>query len=379
MTERFEHGGNLRQAMRNGATAQNLLDFSANINPLGLSPSVRSAIEENISDIIHYPDAQGVDLKEAISKAYNIQVPEITLGNGAVELIYVLCHVLRPQRVFIPAPTFSEYERAARAVGAQIHHHMLSSEKEFHLDLSNFSQELRENDMVFIGNPNNPTGTLLDVSEIENIVKAAKELHAFVIVDESFLDFLEDRKAYTAKHLIGTYDNLLVLHSLTKFYAIPGLRLGFSVTNATLTRRLHAAKDPWNVNSLSHCAGIAALKDLQYQQNSRRFLSEEKKNFFEALKNLPYIKPYPPTVNFILLNISATKLKSQRLQTLFLNEGILIRDCANYPGLSEEYVRFAVKAAAENKRLIIILKKILAGGENDKNYFNSSRADEVES
>jgi len=364
MEKVFDHGGNVHKFLRETiAKDTNYFDFSANINPLGLSQSISSSIKDNINRIIHYPDVDGYDLKNIISQYYHTSYNYLTLGNGAVELLYILCNLLQPKNALILAPSFSEYERAARAAKAKIEYYYLKEHENFTLDIENLILSIKQHDILFIGNPNNPTGTLLTSNDIEKIVSQAKENNCFVVVDESFIDFLPDSEKYTSRHLVKYFDNLLVLHSLTKFYAIPGLRLGFAITNSKLTKSLHKVKDPWNVNALAQTAGIAALKDLKYQENSRAFMVQEIDFFYESLKTITKIKVYKPTVNFILANIESSTLNSAELKSIFLNENILIRDCSNYPGLSEYYVRFAIKNHDENVFLIKGLKKILTDGK----------------
>lgn len=364
MEEVFEHGGNIHKFLReNTRETVNCFDFSANINPLGLSQSVSSSIKDTIHSIIHYPDVDGYELKNTISQYYHTSYDCLTLGNGAVELLYILCNLIQPKNALILAPSFSEYERAARAAKAKIEYYYLKEHENFNLNIKDFILTLEKNDVLFIGNPNNPTGTILTSKDIEKIVYHAKKNNCFVVVDESFIDFLPDSEKYTARHLVEKFDNLLVLHSLTKFYAIPGLRLGFAMTNSNLTKSLHQVKDPWNVNVLAQTAGVAALKDLKYQENSRAFMVQELEFFYENLKNLTNIKVYKPTVNFILANIEKSTLKAAKLKSILLNENILIRDCTNYPGLSEYYVRFAIKQHNENIFLIETLKKALMDGK----------------
>lgn len=362
MEKVFEHGGNVHKFLRENMT-KNCFDFSANINPLGLSQSVSSSIKNNINHIIHYPDVDGYELKNTISQYYHTSYNYLTLGNGAVELLYILCNLLQPKNALILAPSFSEYERAARSVKAKIEYYYLEEQDNFVLDMENFVLSIKQKDILFIGNPNNPTGTILTSNSIEKIISQAKKNNCFVVVDESFIDFLPDSEKYTSRHLVKRFDNLLVLHSLTKFYAIPGLRLGFAITNSKLTKSLHQVKDPWNVNSLAQTAGIAALKDLKYQENSRNFMQYEVEFFYESLKAINTIKAYKPTVNFILVNIEESTLQAKKLKELLLEQSILIRDCSNYPGLSAYFVRFAIKRHDENILLIETLKKILMDGK----------------
>ncbi|WP_378956288.1 threonine-phosphate decarboxylase CobD [Pelosinus sp. sgz500959] len=359
-----KHGGNLYAAMRQkGGSLNEILDFSANINPLGLSEQIRQTLYASLESIIHYPDVQGHALKQELSHYYHVKQEQITLGNGAVELMYVLCHMLKPKRVLVTAPTFSEYESAARASGAAIEYFYLNAADDFTIDIQGIAQQLPAIDIVFICNPNNPTGKLLSNGQIEELVAMAKVHQTYVVVDESFLDFLLDDHTYTCRSLLEKYNNLIILHSLTKFYAIPGLRLGFSLTNPELTNRLHAGKDPWNVNTLAQNAGVAALRDEEYQHKSKEFIKKVNMDLYHSLLTIPGLKPYKPSVNFILINIKDTNLIAEELRQALAAHNILIRDCSNYPGLSPDYIRIAVKSPEQNHKLIAALQQIIGGIE----------------
>lgn len=354
------HGGNLYAAIRKrGGSFNEILDFSANINPLGLSETIRQALHNSLESIIHYPDAQGHALKQGISQHYQVAENSITMGNGAVELMYILCHIIKPTKVLVTAPTFSEYESAAKASGAGIEYLYLHPENNFVIDIQEMSKQLATVDIAFICNPNNPTGTLLTHSQIEEVLRVAKQHNTYVVVDESFMDFLITDQTYTCRQLLPKYSNLIILHSLTKFYAIPGLRLGFSLTNPQLTKLLHLGKDPWNVNTLAQSAGVAALQDHSYQLQGKEFLEKVKIDFYESLQTIPGFHPYLPSVNFILVNIKNTGLTSTELVNTMASHNILIRDCSNYPGLSSEYIRVAVKRPEQNILLINTLKKAI--------------------
>ncbi|MCE5286462.1 MAG: threonine-phosphate decarboxylase CobD [Pelosinus sp.] len=359
----FEHGGNVHAVWREQKNiSEPLCDFSANINPLGLSGSVRQAILAGVENIVHYPDPKAAELKYAISSFYQVAEASITLGNGAVEPIYILCQILRPRSVLITAPTFSEYERAALASGAEIQVLDLAAEEDFFIDPAKIISRLSTVDMVFIANPNNPTGTLMPSGQLETVIAAAAKTDTLVVVDESFIDFLADGQQYTVKPLLAEYSNLVILQSMTKFYAIPGLRLGFVMASVEITRRLDLAKDPWNVNSLAQAAGIAALADRDYQQASIAYMAEANIALYQALNVLPGIKAFKPSVNFMLLDIKDTGLTAAKLCELSAARNILLRDCSNYRGLSNQYIRTAVKRTEDNTRLVKVLNKITQEG-----------------
>lgn len=362
----FEHGGNLHKAARiNRLAFAELLDFSANINPLGLPASVKKTLQEEFEHVIHYPDAEAKALKETISQHYGVKEEYITAGNGAVEILYILCHMLKPKHVLIPAPTFSEYERSAKSAGAVIHYFYTNAQDGFVLNVDQLIPQIADVDILFLGNPNNPTGTLLLQEDIERVLKTAAAHNTMVVIDESFIDFLPDDRQFTCRHLISRYSNLIVIHSLTKFYAIPGLRLGFSLTNGNLTQLFHSGKDPWNVNLLAQSAGIAALNDKEYQTASRAYMEQAKAVFYSQLRSISNVEPYPPAVNFILADIQKTGMTAKQLCSRMTKYHILVRDCSNYPGLSSSYIRLAVKKSVQNAVLLQALKASIEDGKSD--------------
>ena len=356
--QKFEHGGDIKSVIREN-NLNEIMDFSANINPYGLSSNIKNAILADLDNIIHYPQPNAEDLRKKIGEIYNIASDKIIVGNGAVEIIYTLCHILKPKNALIISQGFSEYERAARSAGADIHYAMLDEKLDFNSPMRDIIVNIKGNDLLFIGNPNNPTGTLYMLEDMELLIEHAENNGCFVVVDESFMDFIKTSEAFSVLPLVEKYHNLLVLHSLTKFYAIPGLRLGFAATDHEVLDPLYAAKDIWNVNSLAQTAGMAALDDKKYQRRSRTYTRTEINYLYEELSTLDKLKVYEPTVNFILVNISKTGFTATQLREKLLKYNIIIRNCANYPGLDENYVRFAVRRREENDELVDALTEIL--------------------
>lgn len=357
--QKFEHGGDLNK-IKNEQNLMQIIDFSANINPYGLSKKVKEAIMQHIDEIVHYPEPNARQLCEKIAEKYSIESDKIIVGNGAVEFLYILCHILKPQNALIVSPGFSEYERAARAAGANINYVMLDEKQDFNSPMRNLIVNIKGNDILFIGNPNNPTGTLYTVEDMELLIEHAENNGCFVVVDESFMDFIKTSEAFSVLPLVNKYHNLLVLHSLTKFYALPGLRLGFAATDHEVLDPLYEAKDPWNVNSLAQAAGLEALADNVYERRGRTYTRTEINYLYEELCTFEKLKVYEPTVNFILINISGTNMKSSEFKAKLLKYNIAIRDCANYPGLDDNFIRVAVRTREENDELIDALTEILA-------------------
>lgn len=354
--KRYEHGGNIYEAAPLGGW----LDFSANINPLGLAPGVKEAVRSSIDGVVHYPDPAARELREAIASYYGINAEAVIPGNGAAELIYLFFQVIRPRCVLIPVPSFSDYERAALASGAEILPFPLPAERDFAVDWERLTPHLTQVDAVVLGNPNNPTGTVLSRAGLTSFLQAAERCGVYVMVDESFLDFLPDGgDSVSLKRLTSTYPHLFVVTSMTKFFAIPGLRLGFGVAGEPLRHRLNAAKDVWNVSLPAQKAGVAAVKERSYQEESRVVVSRERAYLTEAIRHWRGIRVIPGCVNFLLLDVKGTGRTGSDITAAFRGRGILVRDCSNYPGLTPYFIRIAVRSHEENSKFIEIGDQIL--------------------
>lgn len=335
--EKFEHGGQIYNA---DGTVGDWLDFSANINPLGVSEKIRNTIIENLDGIKNYPDTNATELKAAISQRYKVAVENLVLLNGAAEFFYLYLNVTRPRKILIPVPSFSEYERAARAINAEIEYIFTRAEDNFEL---NFAQNFSA-DLMILGRPNNPTGNLISVDALKKISASTK-----ILVDESFIDFLD---AESARQFVS--EKISVVQSLTKIFAIPGLRLGFAVVEKNLAAKLNAAKDVWNVNFLAQKAGVAALSDEKFLADTKNWLRTEQKYFVENLKKLRGVQVFEPTANFVLLKFETVEAAESVLKKLHQNK-ILLRSCENFAGLDGRYLRSAIRTRAENLKLLEVL------------------------
>lgn len=336
--KKFEHGGQIYNA---DGTAGDWLDFSANINPLGVSEKIRTAIIENIDGVKNYPDPNATELKAAISQRYKISAENLVLLNGAAEFFYLYLNVTRPRKILIPVPSFSEYERAARACNAEVEYIFIRAEENFEI---NFAQDFTA-DLIILGRPNNPTGNLISLDDIKKISAATK-----ILIDESFIDFLD---VESARQLVS--EKISVVQSLTKIFAIPGLRLGFAVVEKNLAEKLNAAKDVWNVNFLAQKAGVAALSDEKFLADTKNWLRSEQKFFVENLKKLQGVKIFEPTANFVLMKFETSELAKFTLEKL-RQKKILLRSCENFAGLDGRYLRCAIRSHAENLKLFEALE-----------------------
>ena len=337
--QKFEHGGQVYNA---DGTTGDFLDFSANINPLGISEKIRAAIIENLDGVKNYPDPNATELKAAISQRYKVSPDNLILLNGAAEFFYLYLNVTRPQKVLIPVPSFSEYERAARAINAEINFFYTRADENFSVDIKKLLAQ--DSDLIILGRPNNPTGNLISLDELKKLSAAAN-----ILVDESFIDFL---KVESARNLVS--EKFTVVQSLTKIFAIPGLRLGFAVAEKNLAAKLNAAKDIWNVNFLAQKAGVAALSDEKFFSDTRNWLQAEKKFFVERLKKIPRLQVFEPTANFVLLKFDTAEIAQSVLKKL-RQEKILLRSCENFAGLDARFLRSAIRTRAENLKLLEVL------------------------
>lgn len=358
-----QHGGKLLAAAEKyNLDPREIIDFSSNINFLGPPVQIITAIQNNLEQIKNYPEINSKSLKKLIAAEHELKMGQITVGNGAAELLYQLTKVKRPQKVMIVNPTFSEYKLAAESVQAEIINYQLKPENDFSFDLKKLQQNLSsELEILFICNPNNPTAQLSKKAELEVLISEAADLGIMVVVDEAFIDFTADAEKYSVVSLLNDYQNLLVLKSLTKLFAIPGLRLGYALTNENLSQKLNNNRDPWSVNYFAQLAGsiiFSGKKEIfQYIKESKEKIAEEREYLYNNLKEIKNLKPFKPSANYIFIDISAADYQAAELKSKLLQKAVLIRNCDSYPGLKNNYIRIAVKDRKSNDILLELLKK----------------------
>ena len=353
MTER--HGGNLRKlALASGKPAGEILDFSANINPLGPPEGFREWISARTGDLVHYPDPDCTDLVRAFAERYRVAKEEILMGNGSMEHLYLLPQLLGKGRALIPVPAYVDYERAAELAGLAVERLPLREEEGFAPDLAAIAAALLGDEIVFLGRPNNPTGHLIPAAALRDL--ASSHPQTVFISDEAFADFAPETETLIAS---GRPANIIVLKSLTKFFAMPGLRLGGVVAAPEWIRRLRDRTPPWSVNTLAQAVGAAALRDTAYAEETLRFVRDRREELFAALQALPGLAVYPGTANFLLLRSDRGELDAPEIARRLLADGIAIRDCSNFTGLDRRFFRIAVRTERENDRLVGALRKVL--------------------
>ncbi len=344
-TSEYGHGGNVRAvADAKGVGVNQLLDFSANINPLGPPDWLRSCLSRAMDDIVHYPDPSASPLRELIARKYRVDTDRVLVANGSTELLYHLPRVLGCRRAVIPVPCYIDYLKVVELEGMETITLELSETDNFSLDMDLLGKTIKDGDLVIIGSPANPTGVLSSAAAILDI--AGRYPGVSFVIDEAFLDFIIDARSVAGK---GT--NIISLHSLTKFYAIPGLRLGYGVFPASVSEKMRKILPPWSVNNLAQEVGKRALGDTAYQEKSRDYILRCRTRFEEQLKTFTALKVFPAAANYILLRLYGN-IGVQELQRRLESQNILIRDCCNYQGLDSNFFRVAVRTESENKKLI---------------------------
>ena len=378
------HGGNIYKVFRE-KNIKEILDYSSNINPYGIPESLKKRITENLEIFERYPDPDYVELREKLAHLNKVDMSDIVLGNGATEIIFLFMKVINPKKILIVSPTFGEYERAVKAVGTsrnsidlscsddnknienkkiEIEYFELKESDDFKLNIGNLKNELENKyDLLIICNPNNPTGKFLKLAQTEEILKECNKYDTKLFIDEAFIEFLADGMKESIINTEENKKNLFVTRAFTKFFAIPGLRLGYGMYfDKELEKKISEKKEPWSVNNFAEMAGLTVLDDAEYIEKTLKWIAEEKIYMYEKLNKISGMKVYETEVNFITGKIDE-KLFSEGVNVKILREkmleqGILIRDASNFKFLDERFFRLAIKDRESNDRVIKVLKGI---------------------
>ncbi|MHB1348160.1 MAG: threonine-phosphate decarboxylase CobD [Candidatus Humimicrobiaceae bacterium] len=348
------HGGNLREINdRYGKKPYEVLDFSANINPLGFPPYLKELVFNSFENVSNYPDPESRLLKKKISSILLLSEESIIPGNGSDELMFLALRALSPKKVLIPAPSYIEYEHAAHAAGASCSFIKAKARNGFKISVANINKKLAGTELLLICNPNNPTGFLMEREKVLFLAKELQNLNAFLIIDEAFIDFLENPGDFTLIPFLKKFKNIIILRSLTKFFAVPGLRIGYAAADPLIIRNMEKLQQTWPLNCFAQIAGKAVLEDKDFIIKSREYILSERLRFYSRLSEIKWLKPFKPTANFILCSIKFHGLQSSELLDFLIKEhNILIRDCSNFRGLEKNYFRLAVKSSEDNDKLI---------------------------
>ena len=340
------HGGDIYRP-------PDMIDFSSNCNPFGPPQRVQDAICWAAGQIGHYPDVQCSLLRDALSVKLHVPGAWIFFGNGAAEVIFAAVTVLKPKKALLPAPTFAEYAQALETVGCEIQYEQTAEADGFALPMD-FAEQITEDiDMVFLCNPNNPTGNLLSREETERVIQRAGALGCTVVLDECFLDFVENPDEFSMLGELAAYPHVILLKAFTKLYAMAGVRLGYGISsNPAIIEKLERSVQPWNVSSLAQAAGLAALAEDAYVRESLTTLRAERAYLLQALEKLG-CRTYASQANYIFFRGETT------LGEKLCAAGFLVRDCSNYAGLGKGYYRVAVRLHEDNVKLVQALAHIL--------------------
>lgn len=345
----YVHGGDIY-------TYGDVLDFSVNVNPYGPSEEVLEAAKRSMDEVNLYPDSQCRRLRKRLAEKKSLPEEYFLFGNGAAELFFSVVLAEKPKKALLPIPAFAEYEQALRTVDCEIIYHELKRENNFALTES-FLEELTEDiDLVFLCSPSNPSGQVIEPKLMEQILTRCEEKKIRLVLDECFIEFLEESEMYTMENKLKDYSCLLLVQAFTKIYGIPGLRLGYAMTSdGELKERMQQVCQPWNVSVPAQAAGVEALTEREEQrvQKTRKNIVEEKTRIEEKMTELG-IEFVPTKANFILLHSEISLFKQ------LLEQGILIRDCENYRGLSKGWYRIAVRTKEENEMLLHALERVVS-------------------
>jgi len=359
MSNTFEHGGTIFAVARElGIQPEELLDFSASINPLGPPTGVWPAMEAAYRRVGHYPDTGCSELRVALAAKHGLTPAQVTLGNGSTELIHLIPRLERfaGRRALLVAPTFSEYGHGLELAGWRYDHLGLSPADGFSLDLPRLQEALgRGYDLLYLCNPGNPTGRLYGRDEVARLLDICAVAGTFCVLDEAFMDFSEGESAVP---LLAENERLLILRSMTKFYGFPGIRLGYALGPAEIVAELERLRPPWSVGTLAQAAGIAALADREHGERTVALVAGERQRLQEGLAEIAWLRVYPGAANYLLVAIIAGPTAGELRQEL-LDQRILIRDCGNFVGLDGSFFRVAVRTREENGRLLQGVRQLL--------------------
>lgn len=353
---KYTHGGdiyadNKYKSVKNGE----LLDFSANINPLGIPAEVKQALHSAVANCEYYPDPFCRRLVQGLAKEHHLREEHIYIGNGASDVLFRLVAGLRPRKALLCAPTFSDYEKALRTVTCEIYYYNLQKNNEFNLDEAYLEQLEQGLDLAVLCNPNNPTGQTVDRGLLQRILEKCRRYGIKLLVDECFLDFVQEADGLSLVKELKFYPNLIILKAFTKTYAIPGVRLGYCLCGDTEIPQLcRISGQDWNVSVLAQAAGLAALREKDYLRESLAYIEREKEYLKKELAALK-IRVYGSAANYLFIEVPELPELAAETEKY----GIILRDCANYRGLGRGFFRLAVRKRQDNEKLIRVLKDIV--------------------
>lgn len=356
------HGSDLEKIEQVfGIKKDDIVSFSANVNPLGISGKLREVLSQHLDAITKYPDREYTKLRKCIADYTGAQMENIIMGNGSTELISLFIQTNHPKKAMILGPTYSEYERDINLGGGSCLYYPLKEKNDFHLNVDDLCSNLHDDlDLLVLCNPNNPTSTAITRKEMRQILDTCLQHGIFVMVDETYVEFAPDEKNITSVKLTNYYTNLIILRGTSKFFASPGLRLGYAITgNRDIAKEINTRKDPWTINSLAEIAGQIMFQDEEYIRATKELIFSERERIFRELSSWDTVKVYPAQANFMLMKILDEKVDADILFDHCIRKGLMIRNCSTFPFLDSQYARFCFMHPADNDRLLEAFREVL--------------------
>lgn len=341
-------------AKQYGIPKEHIVSFSANVNPLGLSPKLRQGLMDSIDKVMSYPDRDYTELRASIGCYCGADPDQILVGGGATEIISLFIKNIAPKKAMLINPTYSEYAREIALEGGELVSYQLLPENEFLINLDDLCGKLDASfDLLILCNPNNPTSSAVHQGDMRRLLAHCRKNGIYVMVDETYAEFAPDLADITSIPLIGEFDNLLVLRGVSKFFAAPGLRLGYGMTSNTgVLDYIRSTKNPWTLNSLAAAAGCAMFEDGDYIARTKDFTHREMARLCGILRQEENLHVYEPSANFVLLRILKEGVTSGVVFEHCIRKGLMLRDCSSFPGLGENHVRFCLNLPEQNDKLV---------------------------
>ena len=328
-----------------------LIDYSSNINPLGPPKGLKDVILDSLGALTTYPDIKYRNLKQSISKYLKCEKENVLVGNGAVEIINNF--IIPANRVIVVQPSFSEYEKRAIANGKEVV--KTNYADDFSIDLDSLN-EIQKDDLLILGNPNNPTGLRIPKDELMNIYNLVRYQGGFLLLDEAFFEFCPEDYDSIKIFKEFNYENIGIIRAATKFFALPGIRLGYGCTSSKKCEEIKKIEQPWSVNSFADAAGQFIFKDEEYIKESKRYIEEERNFLLNELSKIEGISVYNTSTNYILIKL--LNWKQENIFNFFLKNGILIRKCTSFEGLDTDHIRIAIKDRENNLKLLEVFSTV---------------------
>ena len=357
------HGSDLEKIEQiYGIKKEEIVSFSANVNPLGLSSQLKTSLAEHLDAITSYPDREYTALRKVIAAYCDTEYDRIIVGNGSTELISLFIQIEHPSKAMIIGPTYSEYEREVSLGGGTSLYFPLKENADFQLNLEKLEAQLNESiDLLIICNPNNPTSSAITRKEMRSILDICKQHDICVMVDETYIEFAEKYDEISAVSLTSYYNNIVILRGISKFFAAPGLRLGYAITgNQDLIKAVNTKQNPWTINSLAEIAGKLMFTDTAYIKQTKELISRERTRIVEALRKIDGLKVYEPTANFVLVRILRDDVTADSMFDAAIRQKMMIRNCSTFPFLDNKYIRFCFMNPEDNDRLLACIKTVMS-------------------